>query len=159
MSVLATTYRSDAHPSVTRPAVVLRPADGEALDLDLGRLHDPATAAERDILASVDGPVIARFDTDEEWIEMWLRSTVAQEVTVPDLGLTVAYEVGEAMRTEVSAKFRRQGGEARQGGADRAPARGGTGRQGGRRRATAQRRGTGHGAAARPRRGVTGEPT
>jgi L-histidine N-alpha-methyltransferase len=55
---------------------------------------------------------VARFDPDEEWIEMWLRCGEAQEVTVADLALTVAYEDGEAMRTEISAKFRRSGVEA-----------------------------------------------
>jgi L-histidine N-alpha-methyltransferase len=66
---------------------------------------------------------VARFDPDEEWIEMWLRSTHAQQVVVADLDLTVAYDTGEAMRTEVSAKFRREGVEAELGDADLAPAR------------------------------------
>ena len=51
---------------------------------------------------------VARFNPDEEWIEMWLRSTADQQVTVADLGLTVVYAAGEAMRTEISAKFNRQ---------------------------------------------------
>ena len=66
---------------------------------------------------------VARFDPDEEWIEMWLRSTVAQRVTVADLDLTVAYDAGEAMRTEISAKFRREGVEAELGDADLAMSR------------------------------------
>ena len=66
---------------------------------------------------------VARFDPDEEWIEMWLRSTVAQQVTVGDLGLTVAYGAGEAMRTEISAKFRREGVEAELGDAELALSR------------------------------------
>ena len=33
----------------------------------------------------------------------------AQVVTVGDLGLTVAFDAGEEMRTEVSAKFRLSG--------------------------------------------------
>jgi L-histidine Nalpha-methyltransferase len=66
---------------------------------------------------------VARFDPDEEWIEMWLRSTTDQQVTVADLGLTVAYAAGEAMRTEISAKFRRQGVEDELGDADLALAR------------------------------------
>jgi len=41
-----------------RPAVVLRAHTGEALEMDLGRWHDPATAEEQEILATVDGPVI-----------------------------------------------------------------------------------------------------
>jgi SAM-dependent methyltransferase len=41
-----------------RPAVVLRAHTGEALELDLGRWHDPATVEEADLLDTVDGPVI-----------------------------------------------------------------------------------------------------
>ena len=66
---------------------------------------------------------VARFDPDEEWIEMWLRSTEPQQVRVADLGLTVPYDAGEAMRTEISAKFRRPGVEAELGDADLAMAR------------------------------------
>lgn len=52
---------------------------------------------------------LARFDTDEEWIEMHLRSKVDQRVTVADLGLEVAFGAGELMLTEISAKFRKEG--------------------------------------------------
>jgi len=38
--------------------VVLRAHTGEALELDLGRWHDPATDEEADLLDTVDGPVI-----------------------------------------------------------------------------------------------------
>ncbi|MDQ3896112.1 MAG: class I SAM-dependent methyltransferase [Actinomycetota bacterium] len=44
--------------SLAAPDVVLRTDTGEALDLDLRRWHDPATAEEREVLASVTGPVI-----------------------------------------------------------------------------------------------------
>ena len=73
---------------------------------------------------------VARFDPDEEWIEMWLRSSEAQEVTVADLGMAVGYGRGEAMRTEISAKFRRSGVEAELGDADLALARWWTDRDG-----------------------------
>ena len=73
---------------------------------------------------------VARFDPDEEWIEMWLRSTDRQVVTVADLGLRVGFEAGEAMRTEISAKFRREGVEAELGDADLAMARWWTDRHG-----------------------------
>jgi len=65
MSMLATheprsSVRTAAHPSQKAPGApaVLRAESGEALDLDLGRWHDPATAEERALLASVAGPVI-----------------------------------------------------------------------------------------------------
>jgi L-histidine N-alpha-methyltransferase len=52
---------------------------------------------------------LALFDTEREWIEMRLRSSVAQTVTVSRLGLTVEFTAGEEMRTEISAKFRPDG--------------------------------------------------
>jgi len=61
---------------------------------------------------------VARFDPDEEWMEMWLRADREHRVTVRELGLTVGYDAGEAMRTEISAKFRREGVEAELGDAD-----------------------------------------
>jgi L-histidine N-alpha-methyltransferase len=56
---------------------------------------------------------VAFFDLDNEWIEMRLRSRATHTVTVPGCGhLQVAFESGEEMRTEISAKFRRPGVEA-----------------------------------------------
>jgi L-histidine N-alpha-methyltransferase len=55
---------------------------------------------------------VARFDLDEEWVEMRLRSSAAQTVRVAGLALEVAFEAGEEMRTEISAKFRRDRLEA-----------------------------------------------
>jgi L-histidine Nalpha-methyltransferase len=55
---------------------------------------------------------VARFDTDEEWIEMRLRSLADQRVRVEGLHLDVEFAAGEEMRTEISAKFRRPGVEA-----------------------------------------------
>ncbi len=52
---------------------------------------------------------VARFDTEREWIEMRLRSSADQVVTVGGLGLTVTFGAGEEMRTEISAKFRPDG--------------------------------------------------
>jgi len=66
---------------------------------------------------------VARYDAEEEWIEMWLQSTVDQQVTVADLGLRVDFRADEAMRTEISAKFRRAGVEAELGDADLALSR------------------------------------
>ncbi len=52
---------------------------------------------------------VALWDAEQEWIEMRLRSSRAQTVTVADLDLRVAFAAGEEMRTEISAKFRRDG--------------------------------------------------
>ncbi len=56
----ATVRRAPArtdHPA-GQASVVLRADTGEALEMDLGRWHDPATAEEQELLATVDGPVI-----------------------------------------------------------------------------------------------------
>ncbi len=52
---------------------------------------------------------VAVWDAGAEWIEMRLRSLSAQTVHLPGIGLTVSFAEGEEMRTEVSAKFRREG--------------------------------------------------
>ncbi|MCY3561053.1 MAG: L-histidine N(alpha)-methyltransferase [bacterium] len=49
---------------------------------------------------------VATYDDEMQWIEMWLRSEEAQEVYLRRLGLRVAFAPGEAVRTEISAKFR-----------------------------------------------------
>ncbi|MEV5080428.1 L-histidine N(alpha)-methyltransferase [Streptomyces sp. NPDC093064] len=50
---------------------------------------------------------VALWDTTNEWIEMRLRSRTAQTVKVPALDLAVHFAAGEELRTEVSAKFRK----------------------------------------------------
>jgi L-histidine Nalpha-methyltransferase len=52
---------------------------------------------------------VAVWDPDAQWIEMRLRSTADQKVTVDGLDLVVAFAAREEMRTEVSAKFRPDG--------------------------------------------------
>ncbi len=52
---------------------------------------------------------VAVWDPEAEWIEMRLRSAVEQDVRLPAIGLTASFAEGEQMRTEVSAKFRRDG--------------------------------------------------
>ncbi|MFF3286882.1 L-histidine N(alpha)-methyltransferase [Streptomyces sp. NPDC003023] len=52
---------------------------------------------------------VARWDPDNEWIEMRLRARSALTVKIPELDLVVPFEAGEEMRTEVSAKFRQDG--------------------------------------------------
>ena len=55
---------------------------------------------------------VVRWDPDAEWIEMRLRSSRRQIVSVSALDLQVDFAAGEEMRTEVSAKFRSAGVEA-----------------------------------------------
>jgi len=52
---------------------------------------------------------VARWDPDQEWIEMRLRTVGPQRVRLPAIDLTVSFDDGEEMRTEISAKFRREG--------------------------------------------------
>jgi L-histidine N-alpha-methyltransferase len=49
---------------------------------------------------------VATWDAAEEWVDIGLRATTAQRVTVADLGIEVRFDAGEVMRTEVSSKFR-----------------------------------------------------
>ena len=55
---------------------------------------------------------VARWDPEAEWIEMWLRTDSARTVRIEALDLDVAFAPGEAVRTEISAKFRRERVEA-----------------------------------------------
>ncbi|MFF9126815.1 L-histidine N(alpha)-methyltransferase [Streptomyces sp. NPDC014889] len=50
---------------------------------------------------------VALWDPANEWIEMRLRSRAEQTVKVPALDLAVHFAAGEELRTEVSAKFRK----------------------------------------------------
>ena len=52
---------------------------------------------------------VALWDAEQEWIEMRLRARRALTVKIPALDLVVAFEAGEELRTEVSAKFRQEG--------------------------------------------------
>jgi L-histidine Nalpha-methyltransferase len=52
---------------------------------------------------------VARWDGDNEWIEMLLRSSRPQRIRLDELDLEVSFAAGEEMRTEISAKFRREG--------------------------------------------------
>jgi L-histidine N-alpha-methyltransferase len=112
----------------------LRPGDtfllGTDLVKDTGRLlraYDDAagvTAAfNRNVLVVVNRELDADFDVDEfrhvalwdpenEWIAMRLRAERAQQVTINDLDLAVSFAAGEELRTEISAKFRRERIEA-----------------------------------------------
>jgi len=111
-------------------AAVMRPGDGLLLGTDLvkdtGRLirayDDSAgvTAAfNRNVLAVINRELDADFDLDayahvarwngqQERMEMWLRATSAQRVCVKALDLVVEFAAGEEMLTEVSCKFRRE---------------------------------------------------
>jgi L-histidine Nalpha-methyltransferase len=109
-------------------AAVLRPGDSLLLGTDLvkdaGRLvraYDDAAGVtaqfNRNVLAVINRELDADFDVDafrhvatwnaaEERMEMWLRSERAQQVRIAALDLTVDFDAGEQVLTEVSCKFR-----------------------------------------------------
>ncbi|MFJ9348506.1 L-histidine N(alpha)-methyltransferase [Streptomyces sp. NPDC101237] len=110
---------------------LLAPGDALLLGTDLVkdedvlvRAYDDAAGVtaefNKNVLAVVDRELdadfdpaafdhVALWDAEEEWIEMRLRSRVAQTVKVPALDLAVDFAAGEELRTEISAKFRRDG--------------------------------------------------
>ncbi|MFD5568476.1 L-histidine N(alpha)-methyltransferase [Streptomyces cadmiisoli] len=70
------------------------------------------TVVNRELGADFDPDAfdhVALWDAGNEWIEMRLRSLTDQTVKVPSLDLAVHFAAGEEMRTEVSAKFRKEG--------------------------------------------------
>lgn len=109
-------------------ADVLQPGDSLLLGTDLVkdterlvRAYDDSAGVtarfNRNVLAVLNRELGADFDVDsfdhvarwnpeEERIEMWLRAAAAQHVTVAALGLAVDFAAGEEMLTEVSCKFR-----------------------------------------------------
>jgi L-histidine N-alpha-methyltransferase len=112
----------------------LRPGDTFLLGTDLvkdpGRLlraYDDAAGVtaefNRNVLVVVNRELeadfdvgafqhVALWDAENEWMEMRLRAERAQQVTIGGLRLVVSFAAGEEMRTEISAKFRRDGIEA-----------------------------------------------
>lgn len=51
---------------------------------------------------------VALWDADNEWIEMRLRARRAVDARLTALDLPVHFDAGEEIRTEISAKFRRE---------------------------------------------------
>jgi L-histidine N-alpha-methyltransferase len=112
----------------------LQPGDslllGTDLVKDVGRLvraYDDSAGVtarfNRNVLAVVNRELdadfdltafnhVARWNSAEECIEMWLRAATAQRVRVGALDLTVDFGAGEEMLTEVSCKFRPEGVQA-----------------------------------------------
>ncbi|WP_416210953.1 L-histidine N(alpha)-methyltransferase [Frankia sp. Cr2] len=52
---------------------------------------------------------VACWDAENSWIEMRLRSVRGQQVRISALDLSVSFAADEQMRTEISAKFTRDG--------------------------------------------------
>jgi L-histidine N-alpha-methyltransferase len=110
-------------------AASLRPGETLLLGTDLVkdptrlvRAYDDAagvTAAfNKNVLTVLNRELGATFDLDDfdhvaiwdatnEWIEMRLRARTTLDVSIPAIDLTAHFDGGEEMRTEISAKFRR----------------------------------------------------
>ncbi|MET7571365.1 L-histidine N(alpha)-methyltransferase [Streptomyces sp. NPDC005492] len=70
------------------------------------------TVVDRELGADFDPDAfdhVALWDSGHEWIEMRLRSRTDQTVKIPALDLAVDFAAGEELRTEISAKFRKEG--------------------------------------------------
>ena len=70
------------------------------------------TVVDRELGADFDASAfdhVALWDAGNEWIEMRLRSRTDQTVKIPALDLAVDFAAGEELRTEISAKFRKEG--------------------------------------------------
>jgi L-histidine N-alpha-methyltransferase len=51
---------------------------------------------------------VARYDAEEAWMDIRLRSLTDQAIRIDGLDLTVRFVAGEEMRTEISSKFTRE---------------------------------------------------
>ncbi|MFE0423861.1 L-histidine N(alpha)-methyltransferase [Streptomyces sp. NPDC058953] len=96
---------------VKDPAVLVRAYDDAAgVTAEFNKNVLRVLARELDADADPgDFDHVALWDADREWIEMRLRARSALTVKIPELGIAVPFEKGEEVRTEVSAKFRREG--------------------------------------------------
>ena len=91
---------------------VLVPAYDDAAGVTAAFNKNVLTVVNRELGADFDPDAfahVALWDAENEWIEMRLRSLAEQTVKVPALDLTVDFTAGEELRTEVSAKFRKEG--------------------------------------------------
>lgn len=52
---------------------------------------------------------VAHWDAASEWIEMRLRARAPMRVRIPGAEMEITFAAGEDIRTEISAKFRRDG--------------------------------------------------
>jgi L-histidine Nalpha-methyltransferase len=109
-------------------AAVLRPGDSLLLGTDLVKDTQRLVAAyddsagvtaqfNRNVLAVINRELdadfavdafrhIARWNSQDERMEMWLRAEDKQQVHIAALHLTVEFAAGEELLTEVSCKFR-----------------------------------------------------
>jgi L-histidine N-alpha-methyltransferase len=74
-------------------------------------VRNALTAVNRELGASFEQRRFAyepRWDAEREWMDIALRAQKSHTVSVGRLGLELAFEAGERLRVEISAKFRRE---------------------------------------------------
>ena len=74
-------------------------------------VRNALTAVNRELDATFDQRRFvyeARWDPEHEWMDIGLRARQAHTVRIHRLELDVAFEAGEALRVEISSKFRRE---------------------------------------------------
>jgi L-histidine Nalpha-methyltransferase len=111
-------------------AATLAPGDSLLLGVDLVKPPERILAAyddpggvtaefSRNVLRVLNGRLgagfdpeafdhVARWDAECEWVDIRLRASTAQTVRIAGLGIEVPFAAGEEIRTEISAKFRRE---------------------------------------------------
>lgn len=111
---------------LVKEASVLVPAYDDAAGVTAAFNKNVLSVVNRELGADFDPGAfehVALWDSANEWIEMRLRSLADQTVKIPALGLVVDFAWGEEMRTEVSAKFRKEGVSAELAAAGLEPTR------------------------------------
>jgi L-histidine Nalpha-methyltransferase len=83
-------------------------AQGVTAEFNLNVLHVINRELDADF-ATEAYEHVALWDPVNEWIEMRLRAVSRQSVSIGQLDLRVDFAAGEELRTEISAKFRRDG--------------------------------------------------
>jgi L-histidine N-alpha-methyltransferase len=122
-------YPNERSAFLSRIAALLDPTDhlllGTDLVKDVGRLElayddPPGVTAEfnKNVLCVLNRELggdfdldafehVAHWDAEHEWIDIGLRSLVDQDIRLAVLDLTVHFDAGEILRTEISTKFTR----------------------------------------------------
>jgi len=97
---------------LVKPVERIVAAYNDAEGLSAALIANVLPILNRELEADFD---LERFRSEAAWnpelerMEMVVRSLEAQTVTLPAIGLTIEFEEGETLRTEISAKFRREG--------------------------------------------------
>jgi L-histidine N-alpha-methyltransferase len=97
---------------LVKPADILVPAYDDPAGVTAEFNKNVLRVLNRELGADFDVDAfdhVAEWLPDKGWIEMRLRARRAMLVTLPGVDLEVSFEAGEELRTEISAKFSRDG--------------------------------------------------